>query len=54
LPEGEDITAIHERHAAAGVVTTPLSHRPWGELAFNAEIDGYRFLVTRQDAAGEG
>ncbi|HEY3958571.1 MAG TPA: VOC family protein [Streptosporangiaceae bacterium] len=54
LPEGEDIAAIHERHAAAGVVTTPLSHRPWGVRAFNAVIDGYQFLVTQQDAAGEG
>jgi catechol 2,3-dioxygenase-like lactoylglutathione lyase family enzyme len=53
LPGDEDISAIHDRHAAAGVVTTPLSRRPWGELAFNAVIDGYGFLVTQQDAVGE-
>lgn len=48
LPEDEDIAAVHDRHAAAGVVTTPLSRRPWGVLAFNAVIDGYRFLVVQQ------
>ena len=54
LPAGEDIAAVHDRHAAAGVVTTPLSIRPWGVLAFNAVIDGYRFLVVQQqDAPGE-
>jgi catechol 2,3-dioxygenase-like lactoylglutathione lyase family enzyme len=52
LPEGEDIAAVHDRHAAAGVVTTRLSRRPWGVLAFNAKIDGYGFLVTQQ-APGE-
>jgi catechol 2,3-dioxygenase-like lactoylglutathione lyase family enzyme len=48
LPEDADIAAVHDRHAAAGVVTTPLSRRPWGVLAFNAVIDGYRFLVVQQ------
>lgn len=48
LPEEVDIAAVHDRHAAAGVVTAPLSRRPWGVLAFNAAIGGYRFLVTQQ------
>lgn len=38
---------MHDRHAAAGVVIEPLSRRPWGVLAFNAVIDGYRFLVVQ-------
>jgi uncharacterized glyoxalase superfamily protein PhnB len=50
LPVNEDISAIHTRHAAAGVVTTPLAARPWGEMAFDAVIDGYRFLIGQQPA----
>lgn len=52
LPAGEDIAAVHERHAAAGVVTTALAPRPWGELAFDAVIDGYRFLIGQEAAPG--
>jgi catechol 2,3-dioxygenase-like lactoylglutathione lyase family enzyme len=48
LPPGDDIAAIHERHARAGVVTAPLTSRPWGEQAFNAAIGGYRFLITQR------
>ena len=48
LPADVDMAAVHDRHAAAGVVTTPLSRRPWGVLAFDAVIDGYRFLVVQQ------
>lgn len=48
LPQTEDIAVVHERHAAGGVVTTPLGHRPWGELAFDAVIAGYRFLISQQ------
>jgi len=48
LPGDEDIAAVHNRHAAAGVVTMALGRRPWGVLAFNAVIDGYRFLVVQQ------
>jgi uncharacterized glyoxalase superfamily protein PhnB len=46
LPAGSDIEAVHRRHAAAGVVTTPLGVRPWGEEAFDAVIAGYRFLIA--------
>ena len=47
LPPANDITAVHERHAAGGVVTQPLSQRPWGELGFDAVIAGYRFLISQ-------
>jgi hypothetical protein len=53
LPETCDISAVHARHAAAGVVTVPLAQRPWGELAFDALIAGYRFLITQQTLAGD-
>lgn len=48
LPPGEDIDAVHAGHAAAGVVTKPLTLRPWGVLAFNAVIAGYQFLITQR------
>ncbi len=51
LPAEEDIEAVHAAHAAAGVVTEPLSLRPWGVLAFNAVIAGYQFLITQQPPA---
>lgn len=44
----QDIAAVHARHARAGVVTRPLTPRPWGELAFDAVICGYRYLITQQ------
>jgi hypothetical protein len=44
---------VHERHAAGGVVTAPLSQRPWGELAFDAVIAGYRFLIAQETLAGD-
>ncbi len=53
LPATEDISAVHARHAAAGVVTTPLAQRPWGELAFDAVIAGYRFLIAQETLAGD-
>jgi uncharacterized glyoxalase superfamily protein PhnB len=53
LPETDDIAAVHERHAAAGVVTARLSQRPWGELAFDAVIAGYRFLIAQETLAGD-
>ncbi len=53
LPETNDITAIHARHAAGGVVTAGLSQRPWGELAFDAVIAGYRFLIAQETLAGD-
>ena len=48
LPESADIAAIYARHSAAGVVTEPLTRRPWGESAFDAVIAGYKFLVTQE------
>jgi catechol 2,3-dioxygenase-like lactoylglutathione lyase family enzyme len=48
LPGTEDITAVHARHADAGVVTGPLALRPWGEHAFDAVICGYRYLMSQQ------
>jgi hypothetical protein len=53
LPQTEDIAAVHERHAAGGVVTSPLDQRPWGELAFDAVIAGYRFLISQETLAGD-
>jgi hypothetical protein len=47
LPGTEDIAAVHDRHAQAGVVTEPLTLRPWGPMAFNATIAGYHFLITQ-------
>jgi uncharacterized glyoxalase superfamily protein PhnB len=52
LPEANDITAVHDRHAAGGVVTEPLSQRPWGELSFDAVIAGYRFLISQEPVPG--
>jgi len=53
LPHTKDIAAVHERHAAGGVVTQPLSQRPWGELAFDAVIAGYRFLISQEPVSGD-
>lgn len=46
LPAAADIVAVHAAHSSGGVVTGGLSVRPWGELAFDAVIGGYRFLIT--------
>jgi hypothetical protein len=53
LPQSEDIAIVYERHAAGGVVTEPLSKRPWGELAFDAVIAGYRFLISQEPVPGD-
>jgi catechol 2,3-dioxygenase-like lactoylglutathione lyase family enzyme len=53
LPATEDIAVVHAGHARAGVVTAPLSVRPWGETAFDAVIAGYRFLISQQPAQTE-
>jgi catechol 2,3-dioxygenase-like lactoylglutathione lyase family enzyme len=53
LPASADISAVPARHAAAGVLATPLAARPWGELAFDAVIEGYRFLIGQEAAAVE-
>ena len=53
LPQTVDISAVHARQASAGVVTAPLTQRPWGELAFDAVIAGYRFLIAQESLAGD-
>ncbi|HKD90231.1 MAG TPA: VOC family protein [Streptosporangiaceae bacterium] len=53
LPQTNDIAAVHDRHAAGGVVTEPLSRRPWGEVAFDAVIAGYRFLISQEPVTGD-
>ncbi len=53
LPDTDNIVTVHARHAAAGVVTAPLDQRPWGELAFDATIAGYRFLIAQETLAGD-
>ena len=53
LPQSEDIAKVHERHAAGGVVTQPLSKRQWGELAFDAVIAGYRFLISQEPVSDD-
>lgn len=54
LPPTEDIAAVHSRHAAGGVVTKPLERKPFGDLAFDAVIAGYRFFISQQPPAGDG
>jgi catechol 2,3-dioxygenase-like lactoylglutathione lyase family enzyme len=54
LPPTEDIAAVHARHAGGGVVTGPLAQRPWGEIAFDAVICGYRYLISQQPPAQAG
>jgi uncharacterized glyoxalase superfamily protein PhnB len=46
LDPQHDIRAIWEKHAAGGVAVSELSDRPWGERAFDAVIEGYRFLIA--------
>ena len=56
LPSGaaDDRSAwLAAEFAAGGVVTQPLSQRPWGELAFDAVIAGYRFLISQEPASGD-
>jgi uncharacterized glyoxalase superfamily protein PhnB len=48
LPDTADIAAMHARHAEAGLVSQPLAQRPWGELAFDAVIEGYKFLISQE------
>jgi uncharacterized glyoxalase superfamily protein PhnB len=48
LPRSADIRAIYERHRAGGAATTPLRPRQWGEVAFDAVIAGYRFLISQE------
>jgi uncharacterized glyoxalase superfamily protein PhnB len=50
LPAWADIESVYARHAEAGVVSAPLERRPWGEIAFDAVIEGYRFLIAQEPA----
>jgi len=45
------IDEVHQRHAAANVVTRPLATRDWGERAFHFQVDGYRFLVAQAESS---
>jgi hypothetical protein len=47
LPESVRIEEVYQRHAAADVVTRALATREWGEVAFQFEAEGYRFLVAQ-------
>lgn len=46
LSDGDGIGEVYRRHAAAGVTTSELAVRSWGERAFDAVIAGYRFLIA--------
>lgn len=46
LGAAHDIAAIYAKHAKAGVTTSVVADRPWGERAFDAVIEGYRFLIA--------
>ena len=48
LTSAADIDAIHDKHAAAGVVTGALSERPFGARAFDAVIGGYKFQICQE------
>jgi catechol 2,3-dioxygenase-like lactoylglutathione lyase family enzyme len=52
LGADEDIEGVWRRHDAAGVATSELSDRPWGERAFDAVIEGYRFLISAPGKSG--
>jgi catechol 2,3-dioxygenase-like lactoylglutathione lyase family enzyme len=54
LGSGHDIAAIYARHASGGVTTSELAARPWGEQAFDAVIDGYRFLIAAPPQPSNG
>ncbi|MFF4622804.1 hypothetical protein [Nonomuraea jabiensis] len=49
----DGVEKVYEQHQAAGVVTQDLRHAPWGEWAFNAMIEGYRFLIAQEGASGQ-
>jgi len=53
LSADEDIEGVWRRHDAAGVTTSELTERPWGVLAFDAELEGYRFLIAGPGKSGE-
>ena len=49
--ETDDLTAVYDRCAAAGVVVEPLQERPWGLTDFRiADPDGYYLRITHGDA----
>jgi catechol 2,3-dioxygenase-like lactoylglutathione lyase family enzyme len=52
LSADQGIEGVWRRHDAAGVTTSELSDRPWGERAFDAVIEGYRFLISAPGKSG--
>jgi catechol 2,3-dioxygenase-like lactoylglutathione lyase family enzyme len=54
LPDSLRIEDVYHRHAMANVVTRPLQQREWGELAFQFEVDGYRFMIAQADVPSTG
>jgi catechol 2,3-dioxygenase-like lactoylglutathione lyase family enzyme len=49
--ETDDLTALHDRCAAAGAVVEPLRSRPWGLTDFRiTDPDGYYLRITHGDA----
>jgi hypothetical protein len=49
MPGGQ-IAAIYATHGAHADSVTELKPQPWGELAFHAVIQGYRFLLAAEPA----
>jgi hypothetical protein len=47
---GSQIAAIYATHGAHADSVTELKPQPWGELAFHAVIQGYRFLLAAEPA----
>jgi len=53
LGADEDVEGVWRRHHAAGVTTSELTGRPWGVRAFDAVIEGSRFLIAGPGKTGE-
>lgn len=53
LNSADHIADVYAKHAAAGVTTSELADRPWGERAFDAVIAGYRFLFAAPGAEAD-
>jgi catechol 2,3-dioxygenase-like lactoylglutathione lyase family enzyme len=50
-----ELSALHDRCQAGGVVVEPLQHRPWGLQDFRlVDPDGYYLRVTHGDATDAG
>ena len=48
--ETDDLTAVYDRCAAAGVVVEPLQARPWATDFRITDRDGYYLRITHGDA----